>query len=282
MVTVRSESNLKNATMNHDPFAWGRPDDNVYGKYNQSIAQAKNNELDAFPKMHTQQPIITGTSVLGIKYKNGIIMAADNIGSYGSLLRFSNIERIIKVGSETVVGVSGDISDFQQLERILEELVISEENYDNQGENNLRAPHVHEYLTRVLYNRRNKMNPLWNSIIVGGFDNDKTPFLKYIDLLGVTYGSSTLATGFGSYLAIPLLRKLIPDDKDYSNIEEEDAKKVIQECMRVLFYRDARSGEKFTLVTVNDEGVKFEKDVEVTGQSWEFAKNLVGYGSKQL
>jgi 20S proteasome subunit beta 7 len=274
--------------MNHDPFQWGRPSNETYGGYNHAIARANNSEtldnqaLQSFPKMNTQSPIITGTSVLGIKFKDGIVMAADNLGSYGSLLRFNNIERLIKVGKETVVGISGDISDFQQIQRILEELETEEEVYDNaEGSNNLKAPHVHEFLSKVLYNRRSKMNPLWNAVIVGGFYEDGTPFLKYIDLLGVTYGSSTLATGFGSYLAIPLLRQLIPYDEDYSKVTVEQAKRAVMDSMRVLFYRDARSAETFTLVTVKRDGVEYEKDVQVTNQSWEFAKDIRGYGSKQ-
>lgn len=277
--------------MNHDPLAWGRPSDSTYGRYNAQIAnassaQADHQSLDNFPKMNTQQPIITGTSVIALKYKDGIIMAADTMGSYGSLMRFNNIERLVKVGLETVVGISGDISDMQYIHRTLDELETTEEIYDSDGGHNLRAPNVHEYLSRLMYHRRNKMDPLWNAIIVGGFNDDRTPFLRYVDLLGVTYGSSTLATGFGNHLAIPLLRRLIPSDPDYVNVLEEDAKKVVMDCMRVLFYRDARSLDNFSVVTIrnngdNDAEFDFEKKIQVTDQSWKFAKDLKGYGSSQ-
>lgn len=30
---------------------------------------------------------------------------------------------------------------------------------------------VHSWLTRVMYNRRSKMNPLWNTVVIGGFYN---------------------------------------------------------------------------------------------------------------
>jgi 20S proteasome subunit beta 7 len=33
------------------------------------------------PIQHTQQPIVTGTSVLGIKYKDGVMLAADTLGT---------------------------------------------------------------------------------------------------------------------------------------------------------------------------------------------------------
>lgn len=32
------------------------------------------------PKAHTQQPIVTGTSVLGIQFKDGVMLAADTLG----------------------------------------------------------------------------------------------------------------------------------------------------------------------------------------------------------
>lgn len=34
------------------------------------------------PIQQTQNPKIVGTSVLGMKYKDGIILAADNLGTY--------------------------------------------------------------------------------------------------------------------------------------------------------------------------------------------------------
>ena len=32
------------------------------------------------PKQHTLSPVVTGTSVLAIKYKDGVMMAADTLG----------------------------------------------------------------------------------------------------------------------------------------------------------------------------------------------------------
>ena len=46
---------------------------------------------------HTQQPITTGTSCFAMKFEGGVIMAADTLGSYGSLARFTDLQRIMKV-----------------------------------------------------------------------------------------------------------------------------------------------------------------------------------------
>jgi hypothetical protein len=50
-----------------------------------------------------------------------------------------------------------------------------------------RPPKVFSYLTRVLYNRRNKMDPLWNSVVVGGVEADGTPFLGTVGMIGTHY-----------------------------------------------------------------------------------------------
>lgn len=273
--------------MNHDPFHWGRPNDKVYGKYDYRIANAgkASNQKEAtneFPTMHTQQPMITGTSVIAVKYQDGVIMAADTMGAYGSMMKLTDLQRIFKVGDDVVVGISGDISDFQYIQRLLDDLLV-EESYDIE-DRHLKANHVHEYLTRVMYNRRSKMNPLWNAIIVSGFDDKGESFLKYVDLLGVSFSSPSLATGFGTHLAIPLLRKKVETEEDTKNLTKEDAIKTIKDCMRVLYYRDARSWKNYTLCIVekSTNEISIENDVKVEGMNWGFAKDISGYGIPQL
>ena len=67
-------------------------------------------------------------------------------------------------------------------------------------------------------------------------------FLAFVDLLGTTYSASTLATGYGAHIAQPLLRKSVEGREN--TLTEEEALKIIENSMRVLFYRDARSINK--------------------------------------
>jgi len=113
----------------------------------------------------------------------------------------------------------------------------------------LSPQNVYDYLANVFYARRSKINPLWNSILVGGWDHNKSePFLGYVDLLGTTYSSPTLATGFGAHIAQPLLREAFEakagEDGTGEKLTAEEAEALIDECMKVLFYRDARSINK--------------------------------------
>jgi 20S proteasome subunit beta 7 len=38
--------------------------------------------------------------------------------------------------------------------------------------NSLGSKEVHNYLNRIMYNRHNKLNPLYNSLVLGGVKND--------------------------------------------------------------------------------------------------------------
>ncbi|KAI0340995.1 proteasome endopeptidase complex beta subunit [Trametopsis cervina] len=263
--------------MDHFPLSWGRPLDDSHDAFNTyPLHKRPQSHTDTFSEgvQHTQQPIVTGTSVLAIKYKDGIMMAADTLASYGSLARFKSITRLHAVGSSTLVGASGDMSDFQYIQTLLENLVRDE--YTAGDHHDLGPAEIHEYLSRVLYNRRSKMNPLWNSLLVGGIKDGK-PFLSYVDLLGTTYSSPSIATGYGAYIAIPLLRNVVDGNED--TLTEEEARKIIQDCMRVLFYRDARSLNKYQIGTVTEKGVTISDPI-IIETSWSFAEGIRGYGSQ--
>jgi 20S proteasome subunit beta 7 len=51
------------------------------------------------------------------------MLAADMLGSYGSLARFRDIERLYPVGQHTIVGASGDISDYQYIQHLLDSVM---------------------------------------------------------------------------------------------------------------------------------------------------------------
>jgi 20S proteasome subunit beta 7 len=120
------------------------------------------------------------------------------------------------------------------------------------------------------------MNPLWNSLLVGGFKDGKR-FLAYVDLLGTTYSASTIATGYGSMIAQPLLRRAVEGKEDI--LTEDDARAILEQSLLVLFYRDARSLDKYQIATVNANGV-YISDSRSLKTSWGFAEGIRGYGAQ--
>ena len=42
------------------------------------------------------------------------------------------------------------------------------------GDGHTLSPHaIHSYITRVMYQRRNKFDPLWNYFVIAGFKDGK-------------------------------------------------------------------------------------------------------------
>ncbi|KAF8582406.1 proteasome endopeptidase complex beta subunit [Ramaria rubella] len=260
--------------MDHFPTNWGRPRNDAIDAYNTYPLHARPQPKDTFAEgvQHTQQPIVTGTSVLALKYKDGIMMAADTLASYGSLARFKDVSRLHKIGDYTVLGAGGDMSDFQYLQALLDDLMINEL---TEGDDHALGPNeIFEYLSQVMYARRSKFNPLWNSLLVGGYKDGKS-FLAYVDLLGTTYTASTLATGYGAYIAQPLLRKAVEGHE--GTLTEEDARRILEESMKVLFYRDARSLNKYQIATITATGIQISDGLSAKTE-WDFAEKIRGYG----
>ena len=67
----------------------------------------------AGPLQRTKQPIVTGTSVLAVKYKDGVMMACDTLGSYGTLAKYKDLRRMAEVNEKCLIGAGGEYSDFQ-------------------------------------------------------------------------------------------------------------------------------------------------------------------------
>lgn len=169
----------------------------------------------------------------------------------------------------------------QSIERQLLSLSI-DENYTSatspSSGNSLNAENLHKYLSKVFYKRRSDFDPLWNHVLVGGFDAEGKPFLGSADLLGTTFTAPTLATGFGTQIALPILRKVAKDDEAACKLSREEAVNAVKECLKVLYYRDARSSREYSIAVVTKEGVELKNGEQLEQQSWAFAENIRGYG----
>lgn len=214
------------------------------------------------PTTHTLKPIVTGASVLAVKYNGGVMLAADTLASYGTLARYKDVRRIIGFGNDTLVGASGEISDFQSISDTLE--VIHQDDI-NQADGFVKGPkEVFNYMRTVMYNRRSKGNPLWNQLLVAGY-RDGQSFLGYVDMIGTSFEENYIATGFGGYLAIPLIR-----EKWHENMDEGEARALLEDCMRVLYYRDCKASNRIILAKASAEGTLISEPYEITHE-WETA-----------
>ncbi|KAJ7573846.1 hypothetical protein C8J56DRAFT_1033566 [Mycena floridula] len=125
----------------------------------------------------TQQPIVTGSSVLALEYKD---VAAYTLASYGTIARLKDLERLYRI--LVLIAASGDVSTFQYIKRVSQELM--HEQIDAEDGEGLWAREIHEWWSQVLHNGPSAL--IWPWI--------PTRLLAYTDLLGTTYSASTLGS----------------------------------------------------------------------------------------
>ena len=113
-------------------------------------------------KKHSQSVVYSGSSVIGLKYNKGIIIACDTRMCYGSSLSLvESNERIKALNNRTLIGYSGEYSDMQETSRILNELIL-EDNLETNGKNAMGPVELGHYLSSLHYERRNKLDPFLN------------------------------------------------------------------------------------------------------------------------
>jgi hypothetical protein len=66
-----------------------------------------------------------------------------------------------------------------------------------------------------------------------------------VDKLGTAYSDPVVCTGYGSMLATPMIRKAVDDKAQLGlKMNEQEAKDLLEECIKVMYYRDARAFNK--------------------------------------
>eukprot|EP00386_Alphamonas_edax_P004497 GDKI01014191.1.p1 GENE.GDKI01014191.1~~GDKI01014191.1.p1 ORF type:complete len:264 (+),score=82.57 GDKI01014191.1:98-793(+) len=212
------------------------------------------------PYKHTTQPIMTGSSVVAVKYKDGIMMAADTQLSYGRM-SYTKQSRIAQIGENTLIGCGGEFSDFQYIKQMLDE--VETEDWANEDGIRLSPAEYASYLGRVMYNRRSKMDPLWNQIVVGGFQNGKS-YLGYVDMHGTIYEEKYIATGYAMYFAKPLL-----ESRSRPDMTEDEARVLLEDVMRVLFYRDCLASAQVQVAAATALGTRVSEQYQIS-HNWSF------------
>lgn len=199
---------------------------------------------------HTTMPTHIGSSVIGIKYDKGVVIAGDNKLNIHGYKKFVNVTRIAPINKNVIMGSSGEYSDFQELNRLLVEKAEEDELYD--GVNSFFGPkEVASYLSYISYQKRSKMDPYWNTTLIGGFDENGDPFLNSVDQFGTKYQQNYLVSGFGLYFAGPILENAVP--KNHKEITKEKAIELMDHVFRVLFYRDASAGDRIYYGVISKE-----------------------------
>ena len=230
------------------------------------------------PIKNTTETIYVGTSVVGMKYNKGVIIACDTKMNYGSMTDLVNTKERIKIfGNRTLIGYSGEFSDLQETSRIIDELVLDDE-LETNGKGVMGPVEIGNYLSNLHYRQRNQLDPFLNSAIVGGVDFNGDIVLMQVDPFGTFLQGNYFYTSMGNYFCCALLRNEYP--KNPEDLTKEKAIDILKKCFEVLFYRDKLAGDDIQYVTLergdNNGLPKIEEGLFHLQTKWDFEGFKVG------
>jgi len=203
----------------------------------------------------------TGTTIIGIVCKDGIVMAGDRQVTGGErIVMQKNFRKVTKINDYLVVSWTGGVADALMLSKLINaELKLKELR-------SKKRPTVKEAANLVaLITFRNIRQPSMIPSIVGtliaGFNEDGTTELYSIEPAGGVYKVEDYDANFGS--GMPYVLGLL--ERGYrKNINVEKGIELAIEALKASTQRDVGSGYGIDVFVITKEGIKQVIEQEIT------------------
>ena len=198
----------------------------------------------------------TGTTIVGIKGKDFVVLAADKQATYGTIKYNKEEKKIHPIADYMALATSGLVGDAQILTRFLENRVRSME--IELGEK--PSPRsIAKYLSLIL--NSTKFFPFWVGLLLGGYKNG--PYLASIDMAGgIVEPEDYAAEGSGMPYALAVLES---DFKE--GMKVDDAVKLAVKAVEASRKLDIYSGGRepgIDVVVIDENGVRCLDREEIT------------------
>jgi len=214
--------------------------------------------MDAELKKHILK---TGTSILGIVCKDGIVMAADRQVTGGSTIVLQkNLHKVNQINDYLVISWCGGASDALMLSKLLNaELKLKELKSKKRPSIKEAANLVGSISFRNI--RQPSMIPSIVGSLVAGFDEDGKTELYSISADGGVYAIEDYDASVGS--GMPYILGLL--ERQYKeDISIEQGVELALEALKSSTQRDIASGYGMDVFTITKDGIKKVIEKEIT------------------
>ncbi len=186
-----------------------------------------------------------GATAVGIKAKDGVVLAADKRVTYGFTLMSKAGKKVFKITDKIGMTSAGFIADMQTIAKNIEAEIRL---YELESGFPMSVYSTAKLMSLILYSRR--LLPYMVETIVGGVD-DKGPHVYILDPIGAVIEDDYAALGTGSQVAIGIIEEGYRDD-----ITLETAQQLAERAIRMAFSRDAVSGDGIDMVIIDEKGCR--------------------------
>ncbi len=201
----------------------------------------------------------TGTTILGIVCKDGVIMAADRQVTAGSIVMLKTKEKVVQINDYLVFSACGLAAASDRIKKILPaELKIKELRSKSRPTIRQSA----NLLASIIYStiRQPSMVPDEMGALIAGFNEDGTVELYSIDPAGSIKLVSDYDANFGS--GMPFVLGLL--ERQYKkDLTLKEAVELAKEAIKSSTQRDVNSGFGIDIFTITKEGIKKVVEQEI-------------------
>ena len=189
-----------------------------------------------------EEKILHGTTTVGIKATNGVVLCADMRASAGYFIANNNTMKIQKIYDHAGLTLAGGVADAQNLTDILR---YHANVHSIQKNENIPIKSLARLCSLIFHQNRGGIQA---DIILGGFDR-YGPVLFNIDQFGSVEEKSYVTTGSGSLVAYGLL-----EDEYRNNLTVEDAKVIALRAVKAAIVRNSGTGDGINVATIDKNG----------------------------
>ena len=202
-----------------------------------------------FLSNNVEEKILHGTTTVGIKAKDCVILCADMRASAGYFIANNNTMKIQKIDLHAGLTLAGGVADAQNIVDILR----YHANLHRVEQENPIAIHSLARLCSLIFHQ-NRGYPFMADILLGGYDVNG-PALFNVDMFGSVEEKSYVTTGSGSPVAYGLLEEKYKED-----LTVEEAKKIALQAVKAAIIRNIGTGDGINIAVMDKDGFRLLTD----------------------
>jgi len=204
----------------------------------------------------------TGTSIVGIVCRDGVIMAADRRSTAGNMVMGKNVQKAVQINDYLVMSGTGNASDIEMQKKVISAQLKLKE---------LRArsrPTINQAANLIgMITYQNIRQPSMITSIVGtlvaGFDEDGTAELYTVEPAGTAMKVEDFDANFGS--GMPFVLGLL--ERQYrKDMTVEEGVELAVEALKSSTQRDTASGNGIDVFTITKKGINHVVEQEILSE----------------
>lgn len=208
--------------------------------------------------MVDKENMLKGTTTVGIKCEDGVILAADKRVTAGTLIA-GQLQKIYEITDNMAITTAGGVSDNQLLTKLIKAEIKLK---DVRTSKKTSVKEAANLLSQMVYNNIRKMSmiPGITHMLLAGSDTTGNHLYEVYPDGSLNEYKNFVASGSGSTMVYGVLETLYKED-----MSADECIDLAIKGLNSALKRDSATGDGFVVVKITSEGIErvADKDLEL-------------------